>query len=70
MLMGERGGPRKLAAVLESSPLEKVPSHFALIGRVFILLNGLSHRLVPGERLIAGAVLRQLGPRLMAAAAS
>ncbi len=70
MLMGERGGPKKLAAVLEASPIEKVPSHFALIGRVFILLNGLSHRLVPGERIIAGSVLRQLGPRVIAAAAS
>jgi ubiquinone biosynthesis protein len=70
MLMGERGGPKRLVEVLDASPVEKVPSHFTLIGRVFILLNGLSHRLVPGERIIAGAVLRQLGPRVMAAAAA
>jgi ubiquinone biosynthesis protein len=41
-----------------------VPSHFTLIARVMVLLNGVSHMLVPGERVIAGAVLAALAPHV------
>lgn len=59
MLMGDYGAANVLGA-LKASPLDRVPSHFAIIGRVFLLLNGLSHRLVPGERIIANAIIRSL----------
>lgn len=61
----ERGAMDTLAA----TNLKKLPSHFALIGRTFILLNGISHMLVPGQRAIAATVARTLAPRLMAHAA-
>jgi hypothetical protein len=41
-----------------------------LIGRAFILLHGVSHMLVPNERIISGAVARNLGARLMSVAAA
>jgi ubiquinone biosynthesis protein len=56
-------------SVLSRTKLGNVPSHFALIGRTFILLNGVSHMLVPGERVIPGAVARILGPKIFAAGA-
>ncbi len=59
MLMGDYSSANVLGA-LKASPLDRVPSHFAIIGRVFLLLNGLSHRLVPGERIIAKSIIRSL----------
>lgn len=59
MLMGDYGSASVLG-VLKASPLDRVPSHFAIIGRVFLLLNGLSHRLVPDERIIANSIIRSL----------
>jgi len=55
--------------VINATSLKNIPSHFALIGRAFILLHGVSHMLVPNERVISGAVARKLGSRLIAAAA-
>lgn len=59
MLMGDYSSPNVLGA-LKASPIDQVPSHFTIIGRVFLLLNGLSHRLVPGERVIASAIIKSL----------
>ncbi len=59
ILMGDYS-ESNLRGILKASPLEEVPSHFAIIGRVFMLLNGLSHRLVPGERVIASAIITSL----------
>jgi len=70
MLMGDYDVARGALGALQASSLERIPSHFALIGRAFVLLNGLSHQLVPGERVIASALARQLGPRIVAAAAA
>lgn len=56
-------------SVLSRTKLGNVPSHFTLIGRTFILLNGVSHMLVPGERVIPAAVARILGPKIFAAGA-
>jgi ubiquinone biosynthesis protein len=68
MLMGNYAAVTSNAMeVLAATSLRKVPSHFALIVRAFILLNGVSHMLVPGERVIPSAVARILGPRLLAA---
>jgi ubiquinone biosynthesis protein len=65
MILGEYGaGGRGLVAVLQTGVVESVPSHFALVVRALVLLNGLSHRLVPDQRVIAmavaGAVMRQV----------
>ena len=43
-------------------PIKKVPSHFGLIARVMLLLNGLSHRLAPGQLLIQRALIEALMP--------
>ena len=58
MLMGDYSN-RLDAATLRASRI-KAPPQFVLIGRAMILLNGLSHLLVPGERIIAQAVLASL----------
>ena len=59
MLMGDYRSSNVFGA-LKESPIARVPSHFTIIGRVFLLLNGLSHRLVPGERVIASAITKSL----------
>jgi ubiquinone biosynthesis protein len=48
----------------------EVPHHFTLIGRVMIILSGLSHSLVPGERIIGVAMLAAVAPHMMVAKAS
>lgn len=65
-LMGDNDRARNALDSLRSVSMKGIPSDFAIIGRAFILLNGLSHRLAPGERLIAGAVARHLMPRVSA----
>lgn len=57
MLMGDYSSSNVFGA-LKESPIDRVPSHFTIIGRVLLLLNGLSHRLVPGERVIANAFVK------------
>jgi ubiquinone biosynthesis protein len=69
-LMGDNDRARNALDSLRASSMKGIPSDFAIIGRAFILLNGLSHRLAPGERLIAQAVARQLMPRVMRAGAA
>ena len=49
--------------------MREVPSHFMLIVRCLVLLNGLSHRLVPNERVIPLQLAKQLLPRLVKAGA-
>jgi ubiquinone biosynthesis protein len=63
--MGDNTRVRNAIDALRSASLKGIPSDFAIIGRAFILLNGLSHRLAPGERLIASAVTKQLAPRVL-----
>lgn len=70
VLMGDRAGMAGGAmSALTRVNLGNVPSHFALIGRTFILLNGVSHMLAPGERVIPAEVARILGPRIFTAGA-
>jgi len=45
----------------------EIPPHFTLIGRVMIILAGVSHTLVPNERIIGGALLAALAPHLKSA---
>jgi len=40
--------------------IRKIPEDFALVVRTLILLNGLSHRLVPRRRLLQGALIQHL----------
>ena len=58
--MGDNDRAKNALDALRASSLKGIPSDFTIIGRAFILLNGLSHRLAPGERLIAMAVARRL----------
>jgi ubiquinone biosynthesis protein len=44
----------------------EIPSHFTLIVRVMVILSGLSHALVPGERVIGAALATALAPFLVA----
>jgi len=68
MLMGDYSSTERLVEVLKENRLEDVPSHFTLIVRAMVLLNGLSHKLVPNERIIAGSLARILMPRVAARA--
>ncbi len=68
-LLGQYAADRGLLDLLQTGVVESVPSHFALIVRALILLNGLSHRLVPGQRIIAMSVAAQV-TRLVTAGAA
>ncbi|MEW6269483.1 MAG: cytochrome P450, partial [Thermodesulfobacteriota bacterium] len=59
-LLGDRDGDADFAALIAETPITRVPSHFTLIGRVMILLNGLSHRLAPGQLLVQRALVDRL----------
>ncbi len=66
------GDYRNAGALLQNVRRGKleIPSHFTLIMRVMVILSGLSHSLVPGERVIGGALLTALAPHLAGRAAS
>ncbi|HEY8518417.1 MAG TPA: cytochrome P450 [Candidatus Binatia bacterium] len=59
-LFGDRDGETDFASLIAQAPIARVPSDFTLIGRVMILLNGLSHRLAPGQLLVQRALIEQL----------
>jgi ubiquinone biosynthesis protein len=46
--------------LLGETQLRRIPEDFALVGRTLILLNGLSHRLAPGRRLVQAELLQHL----------
>ena len=69
MLLGDYGGAGRALDLLAASSVKTVPPHFTLIVRAMVLLNGLSHMLVPGERIIAMAMTRALAPHMTASAA-
>lgn len=60
-LMGQasQGG---LLDLLADSPIKTIPPDFPLIARALILLNGISHALAPGQRIIQRALLAELVP--------
>lgn len=68
-LLGHYEQAGQLLAHLQGGRLE-IPSHFALIIRVLVILSGVSHTLVPGERIIGGALAAALAPHLTARVAS
>jgi cytochrome P450/predicted unusual protein kinase regulating ubiquinone biosynthesis (AarF/ABC1/UbiB family) len=59
-LLGGRDEMLNADALIAETPVRKVPSHFGLIARVMLLLNGLSHRLAPGQLLVQRALVEAL----------
>lgn len=69
-LLGDYGGAGRFIEVLRASSFEQIPTHFVLIVRALILLNGLSHLLVPRERVIPRAMAASLAPYVLAQGAA
>ena len=68
-LLGDYKNAGELLQHLKRGRLE-IPSHFTLIMRVFVILSGVSHTLVPDERVIGAALAAALAPHLVASRAS
>lgn len=47
-------------AILRESGIRGIPEDLALVVRTLVLLNGLSHRLAPGRRLVQAEILQHL----------
>jgi ubiquinone biosynthesis protein len=60
MMVGDSDTEAGFFEILGETNLTRIPEDFALVGRTLILLNGLSHRLVPGRRLIQAELLQHL----------
>jgi ubiquinone biosynthesis protein len=60
MTIGDSDTDEGLLAILNESRIRRIPEDFALVVRTLILLNGLSHRLAPGRRLIQAELLAHL----------
>ncbi len=60
VLLGDRDEQANAAALIAQTPVTRVPSHFGLIARVILLLNGLSHRLAPGQLLVQRALVEAI----------
>jgi ubiquinone biosynthesis protein len=60
MTIGDSDSDASLVEILGESSVRRIPEDFALVGRTLILLNGLSHRLAPGRRLIQAELLKHL----------
>jgi len=59
-VLGDSSEDGNLLSVLGSTRIRRIPEDFALVLRTMILLNGLSHRLAPGRRLLQAALLEHL----------
>jgi ubiquinone biosynthesis protein len=60
MTIGDSDSDDGLLDILSESRIRRIPEHFALVMRTLILLNGLSHRLAPGRRLIQAELIQHL----------
>jgi ubiquinone biosynthesis protein len=60
MTVGDSDTEAGFFEILGETSLRRIPEDFALVGRTLILLNGLSHRLAPGRRLIQAELLQHL----------
>jgi ubiquinone biosynthesis protein len=69
-VMGDSDGGDDLARVLGATRIRQIPSDFALVLRTMLLLNGLSHRLAPGRRLIQAELIKHLAAGAQRAAQS
>lgn len=67
ILLGARHDFTELRKTIAGSDVDGVPPDIALVIRAFILLNGLSERLAPGERRIPLALIGGVVSRLAAA---
>lgn len=59
-MLGDRDEMVNADALVAETPITKIPSHFGLIIRVMLLLNGLSHRLAPGQLIVQRAFIEVL----------
>jgi len=60
MTVGDSDTEAGFFELVGETQLTRIPEDFALVGRTLILLNGLSHRLAPGRRLIQAELLQHL----------
>lgn len=60
MTIGDSDSETGVLEILSESRLNRIPEDIALVIRTLILLNGLSHRLVPGRRLVQAELLKHL----------
>jgi len=67
-IMGDNDGANDIASVLGATRIRRIPDDFALVVRTMLLLNGLSHRLAPGRRLIQGELIKHLAAGAQASA--
>src|SRR6185369_10732919 len=67
-LLGDRDEMLNAETLIAETPITKVPSHFGLIVRVMLLLNGLSHRIAPGQLVIQRALVEVLAAQAPGAA--
>jgi cytochrome P450 len=70
VMLGDRDEQANTLQLVAETPITRVPSHFGLIMRVMLLLNGLSHRLAPGQLLIQRALVEALAAQAPSAAES
>ncbi len=70
LLIGEKSDDVNVLDVLSKTSVGKIPEDFGLIVRALILLNGLSHSLAPGERVIQHEMARAISAVLLKSAAS
>jgi ubiquinone biosynthesis protein len=60
VMIGDSDTDDGVLDILSESRIRRIPEDFALVLRTLILLNGLSHRLAPGRRLVQGQLLQHL----------
>lgn len=60
MVIGDEDGEEGVLDILGESQFRRIPPNFALVMRTMILLNGLSHRLAPGRRLVQAELIQHL----------
>ena len=68
VLLGDRDETANVESLVAETPITHVPSHFGLIVRVMLLLNGLSHRIAPGQLWIQRALVEALAAEAPVAA--
>ncbi len=59
-IVGDADEDDDLVAILGASRIKRIPGDFALVLRTMLLLNGLSHRLAPGRRLVQAELIEKL----------
>jgi cytochrome P450 family 110 len=64
VMLGDRDEQANALRLIAETPIKRVPSHFGLIMRVMLLLNGLSHRLAPGQLLLQRALVEALASQV------